>query len=98
MLGTSNGYYRISSADRPPLRIGLLLDSRDEISAFFAKIVEDIKSSNFARIELLIVSKTPVDNPTTRKVPHSRAARFLRRIARSEEHTSELQSPVHLVC
>jgi len=81
MLGTSNGYYRISSADRPPLRIGLLLDSRDEISAFFAKIVEDIKSSNFARIELLIVSKTPVDNPPTRKVPHSRAARFLRRIA-----------------
>ena len=51
MVSTPNSYYRISSAVRAPLRIGLLLDSREEISAFFARIIEDIKASNFAGIE-----------------------------------------------
>lgn len=53
-----NTYYRVSTSDRAPLRIGLLLDSRDEIPAFVARIVEDIKASNFAGIELLVVRKT----------------------------------------
>jgi len=55
-------YYLESSAARDPLRIGLLLDSHQRTSAFFAKIIEDIKASNFARIELLIV-KQSADKP-----------------------------------
>jgi hypothetical protein len=58
MLTVPQRYYLSSSASRAPLRIGLLLDSPDRTSAFFAKIIEDIKASDFARIELLIVRKT----------------------------------------
>jgi hypothetical protein len=55
MVRIPNKYSRISPADRAPLRIGLLLDSRDEIPAYAATILEDIKASNFAGIELLVV-------------------------------------------
>jgi len=48
--------WRYSAADRPPLRIGLLLDS-DKLALFFTKIIEDIQSSNFARIEMLVYRK-----------------------------------------
>jgi len=51
-------FFRVSSADRPPLRIGILLDS-PKLSAFFARIIEDIQASNFARIELLVYRKKP---------------------------------------
>ena len=81
MLSTPNDYYRISSADRPPLRIGLLLDSLEEISAFFAKVVQDIKASNFARIELLILRKTATEKPRPEKRPNSGAVSLLRRIS-----------------
>jgi hypothetical protein len=47
-----------SSADRPSLRIGILLDS-PKLSAFFARIIDDIQASNFARIELLVFRKKP---------------------------------------
>src|SRR5579863_2278816 len=57
MIRIPNNYYRISSAGRAPLRTGLLLDSVYEIPAFTATIIEDIKASNFAGIELLIVRK-----------------------------------------
>lgn len=56
-------YYRISSSDAPPLRIGLLLDSRAQLPAYAIKVVEDIKASNFARIKLLIVRKGPASPP-----------------------------------
>jgi len=59
VLTTPNRYYRISAGNRPPLRIGLLLDSIDRISAFFARNIEDIQASNFAKIELLILKKSP---------------------------------------
>src|SRR5690348_10909436 len=36
--------------------------------------------------------------PQTAKRRAARSASLLRRVWRSEEHTSELQSPVHLVC
>jgi len=49
--------WRFSPADRPRLRIGLLLDSR-ELSLFYARIIEDIQASNFAKIELLVFRKT----------------------------------------
>src|SRR5258707_553227 len=76
---TPNSYYRISFAGRPPLRIGLLLDSRDEISDFFAGIIEDIKASNFAGIELLVIRKT-AGRLAPGKPPNSSAVRFLRHI------------------
>jgi hypothetical protein len=50
--------FRTSPAQGPPLRIGILLDS-PKLSAFFARIIEDIQASNFARIELLVYRKKP---------------------------------------
>jgi hypothetical protein len=48
--------FRFSPAANPPLRIGLLLDS-PKLSAFFARIIEDIRCSNFANLELLVFRK-----------------------------------------
>lgn len=79
MVSTPNRYYRISSTARAPLKIGLLLDSRSEISAFAAKIIEDIKASNFATIELLVVKST-TGGAAPAKPPDSRILRFLRRM------------------
>ena len=50
--------FRLSPAARPPLRIGLLLDG-PKLSAFFARIIEDITGSNFASLELLVFRKKP---------------------------------------
>ncbi len=74
-------YYRKSSADRAPLRIGLLLDSSDELSAVFTKIIEDIKSSDFAEIALLIVKNTSADKSAPAKPRRSVAGKILRRIS-----------------
>jgi hypothetical protein len=60
--------WRVSPADRPPLRIGLLLDSA-ELSLFSARIIEDIRASNFAKLELLVFRKAttrPATNPPAR--------------------------------
>ena len=71
MIRVPNVFYRISPADRAPLRIGLLLDSKDQIPAFVATIVEDIKASNFARIEVLVVRKTTIEqSPQSNPRPH----------------------------
>src|SRR5690348_17951904 len=44
-------------------------------------------------------SSPPLSRRTLRRAPPPRSAAFARaRNERSEEHTSELQSPVHLVC
>ncbi len=80
MVSTPNRYYRISSADHAPLRIGLLLDSRTEISAFAASIIEDIKASNFARIELLVV-KNSAPSAAPARPPDSPVLRLLRRLS-----------------
>src|SRR5262249_1137297 len=48
--------FRPSPVNHPPLRIGLLLDG-PTLSRFFARIVEDVQASNFARIELLVFRK-----------------------------------------
>jgi hypothetical protein len=45
--------YTRSESSRPPLRIGLLLDSA-ELSSCFAEIVDHILQSNFARLELIV--------------------------------------------
>ncbi len=71
MVRIPNSYYRISPTDRAPLRIGLLLDSPDEIAAFAATVIEDIKASNFAKIELLVVRKTGAGT----SLPNPRTAR-----------------------
>lgn len=54
-----NTYFRTSPAKNRPLRIGLLLDSRERIGAAFAKVIEDIRASNFAEITLLVVRRQP---------------------------------------
>ena len=51
-------FWRTSPSHNPALRIGLLLDSF-KMSRFFATVIEDIKASNFAKIELLICRKVP---------------------------------------
>jgi hypothetical protein len=73
MVSNPSSYYRISSAVRAPLRIGLLLDSREEIPAFLVKVIEDLKASNFAKIELLIVGKASANGSASSEVPASRA-------------------------
>jgi hypothetical protein len=78
MIRIPNNYYRISPAGHAPLRTGLLLDSVDEIPAFAATIIEDIKASNFAGIELLIVRKT---KETAASDPDSRGSGLLRHLA-----------------
>ncbi|HET9408082.1 MAG TPA: hypothetical protein VFO39_12655 [Candidatus Sulfotelmatobacter sp.] len=57
MVTPSSRYYLISNADRPPLRVGLLLDSLGRCPSFAAKVIGDIRACNFARIELLVVNK-----------------------------------------
>jgi hypothetical protein len=73
-------YYRTSSANREPLRIGLLLDSKEELPAFCAAIIEDIRASNFAEIELLVIRKPASESLPAPKQTNSRALRFLRNI------------------
>src|SRR5215467_6756748 len=68
--------FRFSSASHPPLRIGLLLDGT-KLSAFFARIIEDIQASNFARIELLVYRKKPA---VTNTQPTSRLAALKKRL------------------
>ena len=48
--------FRFSPAVGSPLRIGILLDT-PKLSAFFARIIEDIQGSNFANLELLVFRK-----------------------------------------
>jgi len=76
-MSATNNYYRFSPTKRPTLRIGLLLDSRNEISASFAKIIADIKASNFAGIELLVVKRAGSEPNNAR---HSKALSLLRSI------------------
>lgn len=54
MIQPPRYYLQNSASQSPPLRIGLLLDSTIQIPAFIAKIIEDIRSSNFVRIELIV--------------------------------------------
>jgi hypothetical protein len=56
--------FRFSPANKPPLRIGLLLDNV-HLSAVFARVVEDIQASNFAKLELLVFHKKPASNGTS---------------------------------
>ena len=73
----SMGHFRFSSADRPPLRVGILLDGT-KLSAFFARIIEDIEKSNFARIELLVFRKKTLQAP--RPQPKSRLGAIQHRL------------------
>ena len=50
--------WSFSPDGRPPLRIGLLLDSQ-KMALFCSKIIQDIKASNFAKLELLVYRKAP---------------------------------------
>jgi hypothetical protein len=52
-----------SPSHNPALRIGLLLDSF-KMSRFFATVIEDIRASNFAKIELLVCRKAPAVEKT----------------------------------
>src|SRR5215469_408668 len=65
---TSRAWWRYSGADRPPLRIGLLLDG-PELSNVCAAAIEDIQASNFAKIELAVYRKSVV-------TPRPRGGRF----------------------
>src|SRR5437660_325646 len=73
-------YYRISSANRAPLRIGLLLDSQEKTPAFCAAIIEDIRASNFAGIELLVIRKPVLGSSAPNRQTNSRALNLLRSI------------------
>ncbi|MDQ6633532.1 MAG: hypothetical protein M3Z10_02115 [Gemmatimonadota bacterium] len=57
-----SAFFRSSSADRPPLRIGILLDDV-RLSRALASVVEDIQASNFARVELLVFNAGELSAP-----------------------------------
>jgi hypothetical protein len=71
-------YFRTSPAARGPLRIGLLLDT-PKLSAFAARILEDIQASNFAKIVLAVYRKAPqsADNEHARNSKLRSVARRL---------------------
>jgi hypothetical protein len=69
--------FRVSNAARPPLRIGILLDS-PKVSAFFARVIEDIQASNFARIELLVYRKKSAPSQAVQR--KSRTANWIERL------------------
>lgn len=50
MIESPQSYYQKSSSTAPALRIGLLLESRRSVPAYVAKIIRDIKASNFLQI------------------------------------------------
>jgi hypothetical protein len=54
--------WSFSPDGRPPLRIGLLLDSQ-KMALFCSKIIQDLKASNFAKLELLVYRKPPAPPP-----------------------------------
>jgi len=98
-------FWRISPSTNPALRIGLLLDDV-KMSRFFATIVEDIRASNFARLELSIFRKVLSTNrranlfsrvarrfmdPTRRK--HLLYEQYLR----LDERVKVSDHPLHLV-
>ena len=69
---TTSRLWRYSPADRPPLRIGLLLDS-PELVNFSARVIEDIQASNFTAIDLLVYKKSTAaasSNPPAGTLKH----------------------------
>ena len=66
MIQRPQTYFLHSASEGPALRVGLLLDSRHEVPAFAAKIVRDIRASNFAEIVLVIERK---DRPVPPAAP-----------------------------
>ncbi len=71
--------YRRSESGRPPLRIGLLLDSV-ELPSCFAEVIDHILESNFARLELLIFNaeaqETNAESRPKRSLPGKLVALF----------------------
>src|SRR5947208_15469314 len=67
---------------------------------FFLMIRRPPRSTLFPYTTLFRSSATrsPRSSPTRKPAPRSPSTRNRRRDLRSEEHTSELQSPDHLVC
>jgi hypothetical protein len=83
MVRIPNNYFRVSSADRDPLRIGLLLDSQHAVPAFAATAIEDIQASNFAEIQLLVTRKNIAGTPAASQPPNSRVGRPVRYLSDS---------------
>lgn len=71
-MASPNSYYRISPSGNPPLRIGLLLDSKNELPAFCVRIIEDIQASNFAEIKLVVVRTSAALPSSAGTIPKSR--------------------------
>src|SRR5688572_2692545 len=63
-------FYLRSTSGRPPLRIGLMLDSLN-LPVWIVSIIDHIQASNFARIELLVLNGLAAQKPpaTGRRSP-----------------------------
>jgi hypothetical protein len=70
-------FYLESTADRPPLRIGLLLDGKI-CPRFAASVIEDLVRSNFARLEFVVYKADPAPRPAPRAPLLTRVLRTLR--------------------
>jgi hypothetical protein len=78
---TASSLWLNSTGQGPKLRIGLLLDDYD-LPRFAAGILDDIQSSNFARLELVVLKKSYAQ--PSPKEPRSRFQSLRRRLSDPE--------------
>lgn len=78
---TASSLWLNSTGQGPRLRIGVLLDDYD-LPRFAAGILEDIQSSNFARVELIVLRKT--HEGSLAAPPRSRIKSVARRFSNPE--------------
>ena len=93
--------YLHSSSGRPLLRVGVLLDSCVR-PAWVAEIFEDIRRSNFARLELAIINAEPAERPqglmSVLADKKSRRNLLFRIYARSDrKHLGDAEGPFRAV-
>jgi hypothetical protein len=63
MIATPREHYLTSSATRGPLRVGVIVERMDRVPAFAAKIIADIKATNFAEIGLVLQITRHIADP-----------------------------------
>jgi hypothetical protein len=72
-----NRLYYMSDAAAPRLRIGVMVDRGRPLPRFMRKVLEDIRSCNFATLECVIENCEPSDRQQRRAALPIRAARVL---------------------
>jgi hypothetical protein len=67
MIESPKSHYAKSSSTAPALRIGLLLDSQRTVPAYVAKIISDLRASNFVELLVAVAQKNAIAGERTKK-------------------------------